>query len=419
MAAAEEAIHEVEEEVFGGFVEEGFTRGRAEGDLVLTREGAGDEGVADAGVFEAVEGEGNFGSGARTDFSGGEEVGREQSAEMVEGYGGAIERGCGVERVGKLDGEVAVVSDGGGREFGGGGAEFIKLPLGEGGVEPGHAGAGSCGKAGGDDDAESMHDAAAGGVFTALFEPENAEGEGAIDDGGWFFGADADDGPGRLAFGEEAASIGGAEAVLGIHGGTERFGRPARKLRREGLLEGAQITAAGSIARGGGAEVGIGDEGEGLRFGLAEAMGFEAEGIAARLDGGDGADEIAVLGPEMEEAAAVVGGDGAAGEAEIEKEAAVFEDGGVGMIGEEVFDGVGERGGDGGGGWCSGGKHLLRWSAPAAMRSKRKATSPYAFVIRRCGQCGGGSARRRGRPFLPEIGGRFRNDRSRAATALR
>jgi hypothetical protein len=52
----------------------------------------------------------------------------------------------------------------------------------------------------------------------------------------------------------------------------------------------------------------------------------------------------------MEQAAAVIGRDGAAGEAEIEEQAAVFEDRGVGMVGEEVFDGAGEGGGVGGNG---------------------------------------------------------------------
>lgn len=114
----------------------------------------------------------------------------------------------------------------------------------------------------------------------------------------------------------------------------------------------AEVAAAGGVAGGGGAEFGVGDEGEGLRLAVAEAAGFEAEGIAARLDGGDGADEIFLVGPKMEEAAAVVGGDGALGEAEVEEEAAVFKDGGVGMVGEEVFDGLGE----GGGGWSEGGE---------------------------------------------------------------
>jgi hypothetical protein len=75
----------------------------------------------------------------------------------------------------------------------------------------------------------------------------------------------------------------------------------------------------------------------------------------------------------MEEAAAVVGGDRAAGKAEVEEDTAVFEDGGVGVVGEESFDGVGEGFGRGyGAGLRSGGRHLLRWSAPAAQRSREK-----------------------------------------------
>jgi hypothetical protein len=90
-------------------------------------------------------------------------------------------------------------------------------------------------------------------------------------------------------------------------------------MHAKGLLEAAEIAAAAGIAGGSGAEFGIGDEGEGLRLALAEAMGFEAKGIAARLGSGDGTDEILIVGPEMKQAAAVVGGDRAAGEAEIEE----------------------------------------------------------------------------------------------------
>jgi hypothetical protein len=72
----------------------------------------------------------------------------------------------------------------------------------------------------------------------------------------------------------------------------------------------------------------------------------------------------------MVEAAAVVGGDGAVGEAEIEEEPAVFEDGGLWVVGEEGFDGTrdGLCGRSGG----SGGRHQLRWSASAALRSSEK-----------------------------------------------
>ena len=66
--------------------------------------------------------------------------------------------------------------------------------------------------------------------------------------------------------------------MLEVHGGTEGVGGPAGEMPCEGLLEGAEIAAAARIARSGGAEFGVGDEGEGLRLALAEAMGFEAEG---------------------------------------------------------------------------------------------------------------------------------------------
>lgn len=366
MAAMEEAIGEVKEEVLGGVVEEGFAGAGAEEDLVLMLKGAGDEGVTDAGVFETVEGEGDFGGAAGADFGGVAEAGREKRAEVSDGDGGALERGLGIEGMGKLDVEVAVGGGGAGSELAGGGAELEELPLSESGVEPGHAGAGDGGAAGGDDDAESVKKAVAGGVLAAEVEPEDAKGEGSVDGGGRFFGTDTDDGPGGFhpatrsprvlgargpALGEDAAGVGGAKAVLEVHGGPEGGGGPAGEVCGEGLLEGAEVVAAGGVAGGGGAEVGTGNEGERLRLGLAEAAGFETEGVAAGLKRGDGADEVALGGPEMEKAAAVVGGDGAVGEAEIEEDAAVFEDGGVGVVGEERLEGAGEgSGGERGGG---------------------------------------------------------------------
>ena len=85
---------------------------------------------------------------------------------------------------GKLYVDVAVFAGGAGGEFGGGGVEFVELPLREGWVEPGHAGAGGGGEACGDDDAESVKDTAAVRVLAAVVEPENAEGEGTVN--GWW-----------------------------------------------------------------------------------------------------------------------------------------------------------------------------------------------------------------------------------------
>ena len=77
IATFEEAIHEVAEEVFRGFVEEGFVEACTEEDFVAMGEGAWDEAVTDAGVFEAVEREGDFGGAAGADFCGFEEAGRQ------------------------------------------------------------------------------------------------------------------------------------------------------------------------------------------------------------------------------------------------------------------------------------------------------------------------------------------------------
>lgn len=75
MAALEERVHEVAEEVLGGFVEEGFVGAGAEEDFVAMSEGAGYEAVLDAGILKAVEGKGDFGGAAGADFGSGEEAG--------------------------------------------------------------------------------------------------------------------------------------------------------------------------------------------------------------------------------------------------------------------------------------------------------------------------------------------------------
>src|ERR1700691_2622150 len=195
-------------------------------------EGTGDEAVADAGVLEPVEGESDFGGAARADFSSGEKARAKQRFEMSNRSGRALQRCLRVEGVGELDSEVAVVTDGSLGEFCGG-VEFVKFPLREGRIHPGETRAGSGSETLGDDDAESVEKAAAVAVFAAVVEPEDAKGEDAVDDGGWFLRSDADDGPGGLAFDEDAACVGGAEAVLEIHGGPEGFGGQAGEVGGE------------------------------------------------------------------------------------------------------------------------------------------------------------------------------------------
>jgi len=250
-------------------------------------------------------------------------------------------------------GEVAVV---GGVAWGEGFGllvEFEELVLGDAGVEPGEAGEGGGGGAAGDDEAEAGVEAGlarggagggGGGVVAAVLEPKDADGEDAVDGGLGLGGVDGDDGPGVLAAEEGAAGVGGAEGALEVGGGAEGFALVVGKGAEEDAIEQAEVAAAGGVAGGGGAEVLVGGELEVGWVGVAEALGGEAEGAGAGGDGDDAADEVALGGPEVEGGAILLGGEGELGFAEVEEGVAVFEQEGVGVLGEVGFDGGGDVG---------------------------------------------------------------------------
>ncbi len=141
------------------------------------------------------------------------------------------------------------------------------------------------------------------------------------------------------AFEQRASQVGGAEALFEIHSGAEAVGFPVWELALENSFKRALVLGAGCIAGGGSAAVAGGDEFEELGLGLAEALRAEAEGVCARSCGEDAADHVALLRPEMEGAAVVVGAEGVFGGAEVEEDFAVFEDGGGGVFCEEGLDG--------------------------------------------------------------------------------
>lgn len=250
-------------------------------------------------------------------------------------------------------GEVAVV---GGVALGEGFGllvEFEELVLGDAEVEPGESGEGGGGGASGEDEAEAGVEPGCarggagggeGGVVAAVLEPKDADSEDAVDGGLGLGGVDGDDGPGVLATGLDAAGESRAEGALEVGGGAEGFAVIVGKGAEEGAVEEAQEALAGGVAGGGGAEMAVGGELEEGRAGLAEAMGGEAEGAGAGGDGEDAADEVEVGGPEVECDAILLGGEGVLGFAEVEEGAAVFEQEGVGVLGEEGFDGGGDVG---------------------------------------------------------------------------
>jgi hypothetical protein len=83
--------------------------------------------------------------------------------------------------VDEVDFEIAVVGEVEGEQGLVALVDLVDLPVGEGRVEEGHAEAGNFGRACGDDDFEAFVVAADGGIFAAVREPEDAEGEYAVD----------------------------------------------------------------------------------------------------------------------------------------------------------------------------------------------------------------------------------------------
>ena len=146
-----------------------------------------------------------------------------------------------------------------------------------------------------------MIEAAAGGVFAAVGEPEYPEGEDAVDDGGRLGGVDGDDGPGVLSADERAAGVGRTEAALEVHGGAEAVWFPIGEGAEEGAFEELEVAGAGGVAGGLGAAIFVGDEFEGAGTGLAKAVGAEAQDAIGRASGGaDAADDVSVFAPELE-----------------------------------------------------------------------------------------------------------------------
>ncbi len=141
----------------------------------------------------------------------------------------------------------------------------------------------------------------------------------------------------------------------------------ADEVAREHALEEALVVAAGGVAGGGRAAVAGGGEFEGLRLGRAHAARDEAQALRALLHIDDGAHQVALVAPELEQAAAVRLGDGVARGAHVEEDAAVFKQRGGGVVGEIGFDDLGQLRGRGGFGAVPA-MACCRWGgAPACM----------------------------------------------------
>jgi len=402
VAALKEAGAEVAAEGLGFRGERRLVGPGAKGDLVLAREGVGSGAAADASELQAMEKQANFGGGAGTQLDTIDGGGGHEGEESVDAFLAALDGGLGGEGVDEAGIEVADVAEVYGSELFAALIEGEELEFSSGVVEVGHALGGGAPGSHRNHDFEAAKMAARVCMLAAVVEPEEAEGEDAIDDGAGLGLADADDGFGRGAAKEAATDIGGAEAVFKIHGGAEAVDLSAKEGAGEGALQDALVGAAGGIASGGGAPVAGGDQLKRLRLGRAHAAGAETEAVGAPLHIEDGADEVAFLAPQLEEAAAVGVGDGVAGGAHVEENATVFKDGGSGVVGDVLFDLPGE--GLGGGKFAGG---------------HGAATSPCERVNGSRARCDGGSATRKRRAPWRGSGGRSAGARSLCGSRLR
>jgi hypothetical protein len=84
---------------------------------------------------------------------------------------------------------------------------------------------------------------------------------------------------------------------------------------------------------------------QGLRALGSQAAYPDAQSFFARLQAYYGADHVPFFRPEVQDTAAVLGGDGVTGGRHLEEQATVFEEGGTRMVGEELLQKTGQLGG--------------------------------------------------------------------------
>ena len=147
-------------------------------------------------------------------------------------------------------------------------------------IEPRHALGCRAPRSGGNHNFEAAEVAARVGVLAAVVEPQNAEGQNAVD-------VDADSpsptpitASAALPLSSRPRDIGGTEAVLEIHGRAQAVDFGADELAREHALQQALIIAARGVAGSGSAAVAGGHKLQRLRLGRAHAARHQPQHCA-------------------------------------------------------------------------------------------------------------------------------------------
>ena len=248
-AAFAQARNQRSQLVFVAFREQRLTRTRAEADLFDAIEALSRRADADARELESMQQEGELGAAAQPRLHHGAE-GLGNHGQHARGGVRETQRGVGgVGRVDQSRDQVAVVGGVARGQLFVARVELPELPLARIAREPRHAGERGGGPASRNDELEAVNDAAVPGSFAASDEPEDAEGQDAVDGGGRFLLIDRDDSPGFLPQGQQAARVGRAEGLLEVHGGAEVARRPVGELAFERTLENFYKASAGGVPR--------------------------------------------------------------------------------------------------------------------------------------------------------------------------
>ena len=202
--------------------------------------------------------------------------------------------------------------------------ERVELKIGGCVIEPGHPLGGGAPRSSGHDDLEPAKVTASVRVLAAVIEPENSKCENAIDHRCRLCLAHADDGICAGAAQQAAAHIGGPEAVLEVHGRAQAINLGTDKTAGKHALQKFLKIAAGRIASRGGAAIARGNQLKRLRLGRAHAPHRKAQALRPLLQAHNGAHQVALFAPKLEQAAPVRLAHGVARGTHIEEHAAVL-----------------------------------------------------------------------------------------------
>jgi hypothetical protein len=140
-----------------------------------------------------------------------------------------------------------------------------------------------------------------------VVQPQNSEGQYAVDGRRALFFVDCDDRPGLLSAEQRAARVGRTEAAFEVHRGAKAVALEVGKAAQEYAFESVQVACAGGFACGRRAALAGGDQFQELGLRLSEALRREPQRACARSRGKHAADEVSFLAPEVQRAAVVFG----------------------------------------------------------------------------------------------------------------